>query len=146
MSREESPDRSRVVSEGRATEAESFDSGPVALPSRENTMQERDDEEEEEEDESLSERLWGLTEMFPEKLRRGVGHLTFGSINGAHWLYGFSRSATWIFFSSSAILIAPILFEIERSNMEEMQKSQQRQMLLGPGAAMSGGSGMSMPR
>lgn len=33
------------------------------------------------------------------------------------------------------ILFAPIIFETERAQMEEMQKSQQKQVLLGPGSA-----------
>ena len=56
--------------------------------------------------------------------------------------YSFARSASWIIFSTSAILFAPIIFEVERAQMEEMQKQQQRQILLGPGAAMSGASPM----
>lgn len=75
-------------------------------------------------------------------------------------LYSFGRAASWILFSTSAILFAPVIFEVERAQMEEMQKQQQRQVfsttqslfnylihnqfyfpkiLLGPGAAMSGG-------
>lgn len=33
----------------------------------------------------------------------------------------------------------PIMIETERIGIEEMQKQQQRQILLGPGAAVSGG-------
>ncbi|KOX75279.1 Mitochondrial import receptor subunit TOM22 like protein [Melipona quadrifasciata] len=86
------------------------------------------DDEDDEEDESLAERLLGLTEMFPEEVRNlgyNVG------------LYAYSCSAAWIFFSSSAILFAPILFEIERVQMEEAQRTQQKQVLLGPSKAMS---------
>ncbi|KAL1468212.1 hypothetical protein MTO96_041629 [Rhipicephalus appendiculatus] len=57
-------------------------------------------------DETLYERLWGLTEMFPPKLRQGVcdvAHFSWGSARG---LYSFGRSAFWIIFSSSAILCA----------------------------------------
>ncbi len=43
-------------------------------------------------------------------------------------LYSFGRAATWILFSTSAILFAPIIFEVERAQMEEMQKQQQRQV------------------
>jgi import receptor subunit TOM22 len=51
--------------------------------------------------------------------------------------YSFGRASTWIVFSSSIILAAPVLFEVERFQMEEMSKMQQRQMLLGPNVARS---------
>ncbi|KAL1466414.1 hypothetical protein MTO96_042747, partial [Rhipicephalus appendiculatus] len=91
-------------------------------------------------DETLYERLWGLTEMFPPKLRQGVcdvAHFSWGSARG---LYSFGRSAFWIIFSSSAILFAPVIFELERLQVEEMSRQQQRQILLGPSAAVSGGA------
>lgn len=47
-------------------------------------------------------------------------------------------------FSTSAIIFAPIIIEIERAQMEEMQRSQQKQALLGPSAAMHMGPGMGM--
>ena len=49
-----------------------------------------------------------------------------------------SRSVSWIIFTSSAILFMPAMIQTERMGLEEMQKHQQRQILLGPGAAMSG--------
>ncbi|XP_054732197.1 mitochondrial import receptor subunit TOM22 homolog isoform X2 [Anastrepha obliqua] len=95
-----------------------------------------DENYDDEPDETLGERLWGLTEMFPEPVRRFTGKvvdLTTTSIKG---LYSFSCNASWIFFTSSVILFAPVIFETERAQMEEMQKSQQKQVLLGPGTAM----------
>jgi len=99
-------------------------------------------------EETFTERLWGLTEMFPQVIRNSVWLMTTGSLSGLKSLYGFSRNAMWIFFSSSAILMAPVIFEVERASMEEMQKQQQRQILLGPNTAVSGGIpslGMPMP-
>ncbi|XP_076762202.1 translocase of outer mitochondrial membrane 22 homolog mge [Xylocopa sonorina] len=104
-----------------------------------------DDDEDDEEDESLAERLLGLTEMFPEDVRNlgyNVGTCLCSCMKG---LYAFSCSAAWLFFSSSAILFAPILFEIERVQMEEAQRSQQKQVLLGPSKAMSNVSASSLP-
>jgi import receptor subunit TOM22 len=43
-------------------------------------------------------------------------------------LYGLSRIVAWCFFSSSAILFAPLIFEVERAQVEEMQRSQQKQV------------------
>ncbi|XP_012256399.1 mitochondrial import receptor subunit TOM22 homolog [Athalia rosae] len=96
-----------------------------------------DDDEDEEEDESIVERLAGLTEMFPEDVRRlgcTVGSSLCSFVKG---LYGFSCSATWLFFSSTAILFGPIIFEVERAQMEEVQRTQQKQVLLGPNSAVS---------
>lgn len=93
-------------------------------------------------DETVSERLWGLTEMFPEPVRKVCGALTEFSINSTKGIYRFTCSASWIFFTSSAILYAPVLFETERAQMEEMNRTQQRNVLLGPGSAMGASPGM----
>jgi len=79
-------------------------------------------------EETLAERLWGLTEMFPEPVRNGTHKLTNFTLDGSKLLYQYSRSAAWVFFSSSIILFAPILFESERAQIEDMQKQQQRQV------------------
>ncbi|CAO1387537.1 unnamed protein product [Diamesa hyperborea] len=84
-------------------------------------------------DESLSERLWGLTEMFPECVRKASATISDAAVCGTVQIYKFSCNASWIFFTSSMILFAPIIFETERAQMEEMQRSQQKQVLLGPG-------------
>ncbi|CAD6215841.1 GSCOCG00000657001-RA-CDS [Cotesia congregata] len=101
-------------------------------------------DEEEEDDESLTERLIGLTEMFPEEIRNFGYNLGSCLTSRLKALYKFSCSATWIMFSTSAIIFAPIIIEIERAQMEEMQRSQQKQALLGPSAAMHMGPGMGM--
>ncbi|CAG9864199.1 unnamed protein product [Phyllotreta striolata] len=98
-----------------------------------------EDDVEDEPDETLSERLWGLTEMFPESLRNLSWSAASCTKAGVKNLYGFSRSAIWVFVSTSVILFAPVVFEVERAQMEEMQKNQQKQLLLGPNSAMSGG-------
>lgn len=107
---------------------------PSAIKSKEEDF---DDEP----DETLSERLWGLSEMFPEGVRNLSGAVTDFSVASVKTLYKFTCSASWIFFTSSMILFAPVVFEVERAQMEEMQKSQQKQVLLGPGSAVGGGPG-----
>ncbi|XP_015930206.1 mitochondrial import receptor subunit TOM22 homolog [Parasteatoda tepidariorum] len=92
-------------------------------------------------DETLSERLWALTEMFPEPVRKLTSNLVHGSVSGIKNFYRLGRSTMWVFFTSSAILVAPVLFEMERMQLEEAQRQQQRQILLGPSAAVSGGGG-----
>ncbi|XP_066146208.1 mitochondrial import receptor subunit TOM22 homolog isoform X2 [Euwallacea fornicatus] len=96
-------------------------------------------DEDDEPDETLAERLWGLTEMFPESVRNVTYSTVVNTKLGICKAYGFSRSAAWIIFSTSIILFAPVIFEVERANMEEMQRNQQKQLLLGPNSAISGG-------
>lgn len=88
-------------------------------------------------DETLGERIMGLAEMFPQPLRDFTGGLVNFTTSSIKGLYKFSCNASWIFFTSSVILFAPVIFETERAQMEEMQKTQQKQVLLGPGSAMS---------
>merc|ERR1712136_289266 len=120
----------------------------VNTPGRILSMAQEDEEDEDDDDidETILERLIGLGEMFPASVQNMTSKLIFGSISSVKGLFSFARSASWIVFSTSAILFAPIIFEVERAQMEEMQKQQQRQILLGPGAALSGGGhpGMGM--
>ncbi|XP_050075519.1 mitochondrial import receptor subunit TOM22 homolog [Anopheles maculipalpis] len=96
-------------------------------------------------DETLGERLWGLTEMFPEPVRQLTGTVSDLTVRSVKGLYSLTCNVSWIFFTSSMILLAPVVFEVERAQMEEMQKSQQKQVLLGPGAAVGGGAPGGMP-
>lgn len=79
-------------------------------------------------DETLGERLWGLTEMFPDPIRK-TGEVVCDTVEiASKGFYAFSRSALWIFFSSSIILFAPLLMECERVQVEDMQRNQQKQV------------------
>ncbi|XP_014209864.1 mitochondrial import receptor subunit TOM22 homolog [Copidosoma floridanum] len=104
-----------------------------------------EEDEADEEDETVLERLVGLTEMFPDGVRnfscRAAGFMK----NFVKGFYSFSCNTTWIFFSSSAILIAPLIFEIERAQMEEAQRLQQKQVLFGPNTPMPGGDAGGFP-
>ncbi|XP_058463102.1 mitochondrial import receptor subunit TOM22 homolog [Malaya genurostris] len=101
----------------------------------------KDDDYDDEPDETLAERLWGLTEMFPQPVRTISGAVTDLSVASVKTLYKLTCNASWIFFTSSMILFAPVVFEVERAQMEEMQKTQQKQVLLGPGSAVGAGPG-----
>lgn len=105
----------------------------------------KDDDYDDEPDETLSERLWGLTEMFPAGVRTFSGAVTDFSVASVKTVYKLTCNASWIFFTSSMILFAPVVFEVERAQMEEMQKSQQKQVLLGPGSAGVGAGPGGMP-
>lgn len=91
-------------------------------------------------DETFGERMWGLTEMFPESVRRTTRYLLDRSSCCLRLAYSFSRTALFILFSSSALLVAPLMFEIERTQFEDERKCQQKELLLGPNMAVSGGS------
>lgn len=97
-----------------------------------------DDEDDEDADETILERLIGLTEMFPERFRTVVSQIGSASWEGSKWLYHVGQVGVWVIASSATILALPVMFESERNQMEEQQIQQQRQLLLGPNAAMSG--------
>ncbi|ELU15706.1 hypothetical protein CAPTEDRAFT_175243 [Capitella teleta] len=101
-----------------------------------------DADEFDDEDETIGERLWGLTEMFPESVRSLSSSATSMSISGSKWMYQTTRSLMWVLASSATILALPVMFESERAQMEEQQLQQQRQIMLGPNAALSGQQGM----
>ncbi|TRZ02259.1 hypothetical protein DNTS_034032, partial [Danionella cerebrum] len=101
------------------------DSGPVETRAPEDEIE--GDDEDEELDETLLERLWGLTEMFPETLRSAAEVSAQCSVSAAKKLYSFSRSALWVGTTSFMILVLPVVFETERLQLEQQQLQQQRQ-------------------
>ncbi|XP_055531053.1 mitochondrial import receptor subunit TOM22 homolog [Wyeomyia smithii] len=153
-SKDDTPERKQTTDEGfsqqQPTKSEPIVSSPAPKPqpvpkaapiATPAAIKNKDDEYDDEPDESLSERLWGLTEMFPEGVRSFSGAVTDFSVASVKTLYKFTCNASWIFFTSSMILFAPVVFEVERAQMEEMQKTQQKQVLLGPGSAVGGTPG-----
>ncbi|KAM9071447.1 mitochondrial import receptor subunit TOM22 homolog [Megaptera novaeangliae] len=107
--------------------------------------EELEEEDDEELDETLSERLWGLTEMFPERVRSAAGATFDLSLFVAQKMYRFSRAALWIGTTSFMILVLPVVFETEKLQMEQQQQLQQRQILLGPNTGLSGGMPGALP-
>ncbi|XP_004845655.1 mitochondrial import receptor subunit TOM22 homolog [Heterocephalus glaber] len=105
----------------------------------EKTEEELEEDDDDELDETLSERLWGLTEMFPERVRSAAGATFDLSLFVAQKMYRFSRAALWIGTTSFMILVLPVVFETEKLQMEQQQQLQQRQILLGPNTGLSGG-------
>ncbi|XP_076440304.1 mitochondrial import receptor subunit TOM22 homolog [Babylonia areolata] len=101
--------------------------------------QEEDDDDDL--DETLAERLWGLTEMFPKPVQKIVGDAFCMSVSALVGGYALGRNILWIAASSATILALPVIFESERAQQQEQQLQQQRQILLGPSAAVSGSSG-----
>merc|ERR1711942_260966 len=106
------------------------------------TLEEVDDDDI---DETLTERLIGLTEMFPDFVRNGSVSLVKGSWTLAQSRYSLTRAASWVVFSSATILFMPVMIESERLQLQDQQKAQKNQILLGPGAAVSGGPALGPP-
>jgi len=104
-----------------------------------------DDDDDDDIDETLTERLIGLTEMFPECVRNGSCSLVKGTWSATKSAYGMSRSVAWIFFSTASILFMPVIIETERMSIMDQQKQQKTQMLLGPGVAASGAPSLGPP-
>ncbi|KAL3989869.1 Mitochondrial import receptor subunit Tom22 family protein [Acanthocheilonema viteae] len=88
-------------------------------------------------EETIAERLWGLREMFPDVFRCKLEWSVDWSVWAAKHAFSFVKSALWIVTSSMMILVLPYVIEKERSEYEKSQVAQQRQMLLGPSAAVS---------
>jgi hypothetical protein len=78
------------------------------------------------EDETFIERLYGLTEMFPDWLQR----LFHNSYENSTYFGHFIKKSIWFCSSSFLILILPILVQLEFSQVTEMQAAQTRQVNL----------------
>nr|XP_012375303.1 mitochondrial import receptor subunit TOM22 homolog [Dasypus novemcinctus] len=111
----------------------------------EKTEKELEEDDDEELDEILSERLWGLTEMFPERVWTAAGATFDGCLFVAPKMYRFSRAALWLGITSFIILVLPVVFETEKLQMEQQQQLQQWQILLGPNTGLSGGMPGALP-
>ncbi|KAL4142672.1 hypothetical protein QTP88_005085 [Uroleucon formosanum] len=100
--------------------------------------------DDDEEDETLGERLWALTEMFPESLRNSTKKIVDTTGKVILETYLFACTSTWYVSTTAALLLMPVLFETERIQMEEAQKNHSKQLLLGPGSAGNLGGGTTM--
>lgn len=112
------------------------------------TLEEVEDDGEEDDDdidETLGERLLGLTEMFPDFLTNGTVSIAKGSVSWTKWSYEKSRTVSFIAFSSAALLFMPLMIETERLQIQDQQKAQKTQMLLGAGVATSGAPSIGPP-
>lgn len=122
---------------------------PVVTASRPAaTIEEVEDDGEEDDDdidETLGERLLGLTEMFPDFLTNGTVSIVKGSVSWTKWSYEKSRTVSFIAFSSAALLFMPLMIETERLQIQDQQKAQKTQMLLGAGVATSGAPSIGPP-
>jgi import receptor subunit TOM22 len=103
-----------------------------------------DDDEDDFEDETWMERLWGLTEMFPEFARNGAGVTMSAALTASVFSYTWGRKALWVGSTSFIVLLLPFIVETERVTMEKENVNNQQQILLGPSSSLPGkqGSGM----
>uniref|UniRef100_A0A5S6QJ58 Mitochondrial import receptor subunit TOM22 homolog n=1 Tax=Trichuris muris TaxID=70415 RepID=A0A5S6QJ58_TRIMR len=88
-------------------------------------------------DETFTERLMGLTEMFPDKLREVVRRCGSAVWNSSTNLFSLARSAAWFVVTTSTIMLLPVIIEKERVDFEQMHLMQQKQILFGPSAALA---------
>ena len=51
-----------------------------------------------------------------------------------HFHPSFAKSAAWVVFSTATILFMPVMIETERLQLQDAQKAQKNQILLGPGS------------
>ena len=51
-----------------------------------------------------------------------------------HFYPSFAKSAAWVVFSTATILFMPVMIETERLQLQDAQKAQKNQILLGPGS------------
>lgn len=112
------------------------------------TLEEVEDDGEEDDDdidETLAERLLGLTEMFPDFVTNGTTSIFKNSVSLTKWSYSMGRTVSFIVFSSAALLFMPIMIETERLQIQDQQKAQKTQMLLGAGVATSGAPSIGPP-
>ena len=66
--------------------------------------------------------------MFPEPVRNVTWKLGTTSVSCAKGLFHLSRSVFWIISTSAIILAVPTLIETEKSQLEELNRQQQRQV------------------
>lgn len=69
-------------------------------------------------DETYGERLVGLTEMFPDWTKRWAEEATERSAKGVKIVYRCVCLLTWVCFTTSMMLFAPVVFETERDLLE----------------------------
>ncbi|XP_075246578.1 uncharacterized protein LOC142340060 [Convolutriloba macropyga] len=104
-----------------------------------------DDGDDDFEDETVTERLWGLTEMFPDCVRSGSQNLFNFSLASTKFCYTWGRKGLWVVSTSFMILCLPVLIESERMQMEKESLGQAQDVLLGSTNQNSKGVDQSAP-
>ena len=66
--------------------------------------------------------------MFPEPIRNVICNVGYYGFEGTKSLVSFTRQAAWIAVTSFTILALPIMFDNEKSQVEQSQIQQQRQV------------------
>uniref|UniRef100_A0A1A9VAF3 Mitochondrial import receptor subunit TOM22 homolog n=1 Tax=Glossina austeni TaxID=7395 RepID=A0A1A9VAF3_GLOAU len=125
VGKEKTPEANTIIATASAS--------ATAIATSISNSNKEEDSYDDEPPETIKERLWGLTEMFPEPLREVTSGLIGLTSRGIMRVYRSACSACWICFTTSMILIAPVIFETERAQVQEMQKIKHKQILLGSG-------------
>ena len=95
---------------------------------------EKDVELYEESNGSFINKLWM---MLPEPIRRVTTVAFTYTCNTLKGIYNFGRTASWLFFSSSILLFIPLILEVERAEIENVQQRQRNQLLFGSSSGAS---------
>lgn len=74
------------------------------------------------------ERVLGLTEFLPEGLQEIIQSFGNLSTNGVKNVYQFTCNASWILFTTSMILFAPLIFETEVTQCKQIKESIKRKL------------------
>ncbi|VEL17466.1 unnamed protein product [Protopolystoma xenopodis] len=90
------------------------------------------------EDESLWERIFGLTEMFPESFRSKVSDVTKTFTSCSSTLYAVSRHIVWFGVTTSVVCFLPLSIELFLWQQNDKEALTHRAMLLGPQASGGG--------
>lgn len=93
------------------------------------TEEELDEGDHKEPDKTLSERLWGLKEMFRRGASPRAEPLSISPLFVAQNMYWFSRAALWIGTSFFMILVLVVIFETEKLQMGQPQQQQQQRQI-----------------
>jgi len=109
--------------------------------SQKHNMAARDDDADNdfdnEPDETIGERLWGLTEMFPESLKNFAVRLTGSATQGVKTFVNISRQATWVVLSSAIILATPLYVAENMEAWQEIKTAEREKTLFGYGNAVA---------
>jgi len=88
------------------------------------------------EDETLSERLWALTEMFPPVLRNATGSVIDNSRSAVSFSFSCFRTFIWHTVTVSTFFLLPAIIMKERDDVLRETNITKRNMLLGPGSSV----------
>lgn len=80
------------------------------------------------EEETIAERLYALTEIFPDPMKNFASK----SVSASKWIFSQTRRVSWFLCSTAIILVLPLSIEMERHEYEQDIRRKEREIILGP--------------